>query len=207
MSTTPSKTRAKALPPEERRAAILAAARPLVLQQGARVTTKQVADAAGIAEGTLFRIFDTKHDLVAAVIDDVIDPTPVIQAIESLHPDTLEQATRQVLEALREQVRSTSTLFAALHASFQDDEQPPAHRPPPHDGHRDRIARVTAAITSVFTPFAEHLTVPTERAASLVHTVALATLHPFLAAHHFEDLDEVTTLMLHGFALPDHQEN
>ncbi|MGJ6979765.1 TetR/AcrR family transcriptional regulator [Aestuariimicrobium soli] len=199
--------RAPALPPEERRATILAAARPLILELGGQVTTKQVADAAGIAEGTLFRVFTTKQELMCAVIEDVVDPSGVVAALEELRPSTLDEAVRGVFEVLRDHVRTTTMFFAALHASTRETDGPPRHQPPPHEAHRERIDRVTTAITGLLTPFAAQLTVPAERAASLVHTVALATLHPFLAAHHFDDLDEVTALMLHGFVRPDRQEN
>jgi len=42
------RTRAAALPPSERRAEIIAATLPLVREHGANVTTRQIAEAAGI---------------------------------------------------------------------------------------------------------------------------------------------------------------
>ena len=52
--------------PDERRTAIVEVAIPLLEEHGATLTTKQVAEAAGIAEGTLFRAFGTKDELVHA---------------------------------------------------------------------------------------------------------------------------------------------
>jgi AcrR family transcriptional regulator len=49
--------RASMLPPEERRSMIVAATLPLLVEHGEMVTTRQIADAAGIAEGTIFRVF------------------------------------------------------------------------------------------------------------------------------------------------------
>src|SRR5438445_403839 len=49
---------------EERREAIIAATIPLLLQRGDAVTTSQIANAAGIAEGTVFRAFRDKQDLL-----------------------------------------------------------------------------------------------------------------------------------------------
>ena len=60
--------------PEERRAAIVRAARPLFLEHGQATSTRLVAEAAGIAEGTVFRAFATKQDLVDAVLDAEFDP-------------------------------------------------------------------------------------------------------------------------------------
>ena len=58
----PSK-RAAALPPDERRSMIVAATLPLLLEHGDRVTTRQIAEAAGIAEGTIFRAFADKDEM------------------------------------------------------------------------------------------------------------------------------------------------
>ncbi|MBN9326134.1 MAG: TetR family transcriptional regulator, partial [Cellulomonas sp.] len=45
------------MPPDERRRAILRAVLPVVRERGADVTTRELAEAAGVAEGTLFRVF------------------------------------------------------------------------------------------------------------------------------------------------------
>ena len=78
--------RAAALPPSERRAEIVAAAFPLLLAHGAAVTTRQIAEAAGIAEGTIFRVFPDKESLIAAVVDAAFDTKSVDDAVAAIDP-------------------------------------------------------------------------------------------------------------------------
>jgi AcrR family transcriptional regulator len=75
-TTHPQGKRAAALPPEQRRAAIIEAVRPLLAEYGESVTSKQIACAAGIAEGTIFRVFADKDELLDATLDAALDQEP-----------------------------------------------------------------------------------------------------------------------------------
>ena len=69
VSDTGRRERARPLAPEDRREAIIAATRPLLYDHGRDTTTKLIAEAAGIAEGTIFRSFSTKDELFDAVLE------------------------------------------------------------------------------------------------------------------------------------------
>ena len=62
------------------RTAILQAARQLVSEQGAEVAMGEIARAAGVAVGTLYRHFPTKADLLAAVVTQYVET--LAQAIQ-----------------------------------------------------------------------------------------------------------------------------
>jgi len=61
---------------------ILEAARAVFLERGIRATTAQVARRAGVAEGSLFKRFSTKHELFFAAMQPAIQDPPFLRAIE-----------------------------------------------------------------------------------------------------------------------------
>ncbi|WP_230313453.1 TetR/AcrR family transcriptional regulator [Nakamurella alba] len=107
--------RAAPLPVEQRRAAIIAAAIPLITRDGAAVSTKSIAEAAGIAEGTLFRAFQDKDTLIRAVVESVFDPAPTFAALSGIDRDApYPDRMTAVVDILRERLAQVWTLLGAL---------------------------------------------------------------------------------------------
>jgi AcrR family transcriptional regulator len=79
--------RASALPPAERRVTIVRAALRLIAAQGTMPTTREIAEEAGIAEGTIFRAFDTKERLVEAVVGETFCPAPISLQLRDIDLD------------------------------------------------------------------------------------------------------------------------
>ena len=73
-TATAVRHRATPLPPSERRAAIIAATLPLLRTIGPPVTTREIAKAAAVAEGTIFSVFADKDDLIEATARAGFDP-------------------------------------------------------------------------------------------------------------------------------------
>ena len=129
--------RAAPMAPEQRRAAIVGSTLALIRQHGAQVSTRQIAEAAGVAEGTIFRVFPNKDALICAATDAAFDPGPVVQQIRSVPADQpLEQRLLQVATIMQERLRSVVELLTVLRLGAPPGEGH-GHGP----GHAPRAAR------------------------------------------------------------------
>jgi AcrR family transcriptional regulator len=54
----------------------MAATERLLVERGKDVSTREIAEAAGIAEGTIFRVFATKDAIIEAIFADAFDWRP-----------------------------------------------------------------------------------------------------------------------------------
>ena len=73
MATQQLRPQATRLRPDERRAALLDAAKQLFIERGPDFTPADLAGAAGVSEGTIFRYFPDKAALLSAVKDAALD--------------------------------------------------------------------------------------------------------------------------------------
>lgn len=159
--------------PDVRRQAIVAATLPLLLEQGPEISTSQIAQAAGVAEGTIFRAFDTKADLIHATIHAALEPVEALAAIEALDPaDTLAERVVAVFTILSAQITRTRTLFVHLAGAGFGPHRP--HHPGPDPSKVDGRLRMLQATTATLTPYADELRVPVATAAQLLNALAFA---------------------------------
>ena len=85
--------------PEDRRAALVAATVPLLREHGIEVSTKQIAQAAGVAEGTIFGVFPDKNSLIFEALLQGLDPASALDAMAAIDPgaDLRERMTQAAI--------------------------------------------------------------------------------------------------------------
>ena len=108
--------RAASLSREDRRQAILDAVIPLIVERGGEVSTRDIAAAAGIAEGTIFRVFPDKRSLVLAAAEEAINPADGQQQFELALADvaTLREQVVVVAEQVLGRMHRVMAVMVAV---------------------------------------------------------------------------------------------
>ena len=184
-----TRERARPMPATERRAAILAAARPLVLEHGLATTTRLIAEAAGVAEGTIFRVFPTKDELFDAVIDAEFDPDPFLAAIRRIDLEQpLEDRLVEAVTLLQRRFVNIFDLMIALGV----------RRPPERLRHpelRQRLAE--EGLIRLVRPDADRFRVSPEDVVQLLRLLTFSGSHPHISDHRLT-APQIVDVVLHG---------
>ncbi|GAA2211725.1 hypothetical protein GCM10009850_071850 [Nonomuraea monospora] len=118
MTNSTNRRRAPAMSPEQRREMIVRAALPLVVEYGTSVTTAQIARAAGIGEGTIFRAFGDKETLLAACMAEAARPDDTLAHVAAISLDLpLAERLEEAADALRGYLARMGAVAGALAAS------------------------------------------------------------------------------------------
>ena len=116
--TRPASLRAAAPPPTRER--ILAAAAAVFAREGLKAaTTREIARAAGVNEVTLFRVFRSKRNLLAAVLDRVFSQPVAIRRARPAAGEDLAGIVREFALAYSARLRRNLTLIRVLVGEIQ----------------------------------------------------------------------------------------
>ncbi len=195
--------------PEDRRQAIIEATLPLLLERGTEMSTREIAQAAGVAEGTIFRAFETKQDLIHATIHTALMPDAAITRIAEFAGDqTLTERVAAIIQVLRDEIHRTRSLFAHFaRPSGQPAGGPHPRAPfggirPPFNPHETK-SRLNSAVAAALQPYSGELAVSTAFATNLLSALAFASSFTLTEDEPTISSEELSDVVLHGIAKGD----
>ncbi len=176
------------MPAAERRLAIMSVTERLLVERGSDVSTREIAEAAGIAEGTIYRVFATKDAIIDAIFIDAFDTDSDWVKLAAVRCDDLETCLVELVALLKKRIERILALFGAV--GFRQ----PAGAPPI----QEQRQRGYAAIADLLRPHADKLRTSPEDTARLLHGLVLSMVHPMLTDRPMDDPREIVNLALRG---------
>lgn len=182
--------RATPLSPDDRRKAIIDVTIPLLREHGRETTTKQVAEAAGIAEGTIFRVFESKHELFLQALETAFDPHDFLDLMEQIETDLpLRQKLVQIATLYQERFSGTFELMSKMGMV-----QPPQALK--HDSEwRERAREISRALVA---NNAEDLRIEPYEVVRAVRLLTFSGTHPHISDGRILTPGEIVDIVLNG---------
>ncbi len=194
--------------PDERRKAIVTALVPLLVNRGGEVSTREIAQAAGIAEGTIFRVFPDKRSLMLAAAEETINPADGQQAFETAMQEVEDLRAKVVLASQRvqERMRMTMSVMMAvrqhLMTAHAEHTEHAEHTKEPRFGPPEFVLRAQEdlhrRLTGLFEPHRAELAVEPEVAAIALRSLIFGANRPELGVAAALTPDQIADLLLDG---------
>ncbi|MFJ7334308.1 TetR/AcrR family transcriptional regulator [Streptomyces sp. NPDC101110] len=158
-----ARRRAPGMSPEQRREMIIQTAIPLIAEYGAAVTTAKIARAAGIGEGTIFRVFADKDALLQACVAEALSPEHAVRELDAIDlSQPLPERLAEAAEALQAHMSRMGAILGSL--GHRGGKYPGTVR---GAGREESTARIRAALVELLEPDKAALRRPPEQVAAL----------------------------------------
>jgi AcrR family transcriptional regulator len=183
--------------PDDRRQALILATIPLLHEHGLDVSTRQIAEAAGVAEGTIFGVFENKSKLVTVSVLQALDPQPTIDAFAAIDRGLpLRERLTIAADLLMRRFQEHAQLMGALRKLIMTG----GHEEHLRKAGKDR-ERTQTALTELIEPDAAILRrSPGSTARLLLLYCGARTFGPFGDPEPF-DSQEAVSLLLDGLLI------
>ena len=190
--------RAEPLSADDRRQAIVEAVIPLLLEKGSAVTTREMAEAAGIAEGTIFRVFPDKTSVIHAAVEASMNPEQISHAIAVIpQTDPLPVQLGAAARVLVERSERVGALVGVLRSSGSHGSGPPA-------GARQYVTDANTAIlgtlVELFERNSHEIRVSPRHAAIAFRGFVFAMAHPLVSADEKASMSESVDVLMNGIS-------
>ncbi|MFT4289482.1 TetR/AcrR family transcriptional regulator [Nocardioides sp.] len=186
------RVRARPLTPQERREALIDATLPLLYAHGRAITTKLIAETAGVAEGTIFRVFDSKDELIDAAVERAFAPGEMLARIEEIDPEApLREKLLKLAAILQQRFRAIFGLMRTL-----GQMGPPKHLLD-EDG-RAAVEQTRAAMVALIAADAWRLSVTPEMLVHMLRMLTFAGSNEQIADGQLLTPEQIVDTLLNG---------
>jgi AcrR family transcriptional regulator len=157
-------------------------------EKGRDISTRQIAEAAGVAEGTIFRAFGDKESVIQAAIQRFLDPEPLRAKLRGIDPEEpTEEKVRQVIQLLRDRLEG----FIGFMAAIGMQGPPPGSRGQPRED--EQWLGIMAQLFHE-----DEVAVPIPALAFYLRMLAFGSAIPVFNEPHQFSTDDLTDFVMHG---------
>ncbi|AKU19293.1 hypothetical protein VV02_24855 [Luteipulveratus mongoliensis] len=181
------------MPTEERRQALIDATLRAIREHHCSPSTRQIAQAAGVAEGTIFRVFASKEELLDAAVAAAFDPGPIEEALAEISMELpLRDRLVSVVHLLQRRFSDVFELMGALGMSAPPSEHVNNSRTP------ERHAILSEQFIDLIRPDADQLRCSPEQAMTYLRLFSFSGSHPKITHGEVLTAEQIVDTILYG---------